>query len=630
MHVRTEGAGIKAPFYIRTKPLSVAARLLKKAHSLTFITAVAALWGTAEALITHVWGVRGVWRPLDLWESALTRSLFYLVVTAVSSLLAWSAAAAVNREKNVASSARWRAAAVVALAVAAEAGWLVLALTARFEFEWWFLSFDVRDPVGFAAYWAVFLAGAIPLAAALGFLFRFLGRRLPRVGRWFRAAGVLLFAGLVGYHVTAPRFRPVAPGPDIVLVVLDAWRADAFNRELMPNLAAFAERHAVTYRNARATASWTIPSMGSVFTGEYADVHARRHLLAPVRRPPTVARLLYAAGYDTYALNANRLLQRFSYVVDGFDHYYYAEDRPLLRLVRFYDTNWYGPAFRKVLNKTPTCEYSRRLARELETVTSTRGRRPRFVWAHFMDPHAPYAPPPGYYSGADAELVNDYRPAVKTRAPAYHRLYDGECRFMDDLLEPILARLAAGGRTVVVVTADHGEEFWEHKTYEHGKSVYETVLRVPLLVAVPGEPAGDFKDPVTLLDLGPTILDVAGVAKPANMRGRSLLRTPGEEAVLIYAGSKFGASPDYKPKRRDCVFWRDWKLILPHDGGSRPGEFYDLLLDPEENDPLLSRSSLADALFVALSLWQETVSREEVAEFDEDFAAELRALGYVQ
>ncbi len=598
--------------------------------SAAFAAAAAFFWGTAEALITHVWGLRAVWRPLDLWESAFDRAVFYLFVTAAVSLLAWGAAFAVKRKRGLAASAPWRHAGVIALAVAANAGWLALALTARFEFKWWFLAFDVRRPGGFATYWLTLLVSAVGAAAALGFLIRFLMRRFPKVGALFQAVGTALFAGLVAYHVISPLARPLARGPDIFLVVLDAWRADAFNHELTPKLTSFAERHAITFRNARATAPWTEPSMGSVFTGEYPDEHARRHLMTPPERPPTVARLLHDAGYDTHAVTANRLLQRFSYVVDGFDDFYFRGDSPLLRFVHFYDTNWYGPAIRRTVKREPTYETSRRLAERLDALASRPGRRPRFVWAHFMDPHTPYAPPPGYYLRGDERFIYEYRKRTKPRRFAHRRLYDGECRFMDDLLAPILEKIAANGRAVVILTSDHGEEFWEHKTYEHGKSVYETVLRVPLIIAAPGEPPANFNEPVTLLDLGPTVLDLAGVKKPLNMRGGSLLRAPAGEPTLIYAGSKFTESPDYKPKRRNCVIWRDWKLILPHDGAPRAGEFYDLRVDPEEKEPLPGRRRLAQTLRVALTAWKETVSAGPAVNVDEDHEAELRALGYIQ
>jgi arylsulfatase A-like enzyme len=595
-----------------------------------FVAAVAFFWGATEALITHVWGLRAVWRPLDLWESAFDRAVFYLFVTAAVSLLAWGAAFAVKRKRGVAASAPWRHAGVIALAVAANAGWLVLALTARFKFKWWFLAFDVRRPGGFATYWLTLLVAAVGVAAAFGFLSRFLRRRFPKAGALFRVAGTALFVALVAYHVISPLSRPVPRGPDIFLVVLDAWRADAFNRELTPKLMSFAERHAITYRNARATASWTEPSMGSVFTAEYPDEHARRHRMTPLERPPTVARRLSDAGYDTHALNANRLLQRFSYVVDGFDDFYYGGESSLLRAVHFYDTNWYGPAVRRIAKREPTSETSRRLAARLDALAARPGRRPRFVWVHFMDPHTPYAPPPAYYRPSDAAYVNDYRPEIKSRAPAHRRLYDGECRFMDDLLAPILEKTAAKGRAVVILTSDHGEEFWEHKTYEHGKSVYETVLRVPLAIAVPGGPPASFSEPVTLLDLGPTVLDLAGVSKPLSMRGESLLRRPSGEPTLIYAGSKFTESPDYKPERQNCVIWRDWKLILPHDGAPEAGEFYDLRVDPEEKEPLPGKQRLIQTLTFALTAWKETVSAGPAVNVAEDHEAELRALGYIQ
>ncbi|UCH78131.1 MAG: sulfatase [Candidatus Coatesbacteria bacterium] len=594
--------------------------------------ALAAAWGTAEAAINRLWGLRATWRPVDFWESAFDRAVWYLVVAAVVMAVVGGAARLFRRRRAAAArAAPWGLAAAAALAVAVNAGWLVLALTQEFEFRWWFLAFDVREPGGFATYWGVFLAGAVGATAALGFLLGWLRRRLFVAGSVLRAGGVVLFGGLLAYHLLAPAARPVASGPDVVFIVLDAWRADNFNAELMPKTFAWAQRYGIVYRNARAPASWTAPSMGSVFTGEYPDVHARRYLEAPWRRPPTVARLLYDAGYDTRAVNGNRLLQRFSYIVDGFDDFYYGDDVPALRLLHFYDTNWYGPAARNLLNPDPSFTTSQRLASRLEKTFHRRGRRPRFIWVHFMDPHTPYAPPPEYYDAADQKYVDEYRPALRERAPAYRRLYDAECRFLDDLLAPRLEELVADGRTAVVLASDHGEEFWEHKTYEHGKSVYETVLRVPLVIVPPGErPRADFKTPVTLLDLGPTLLDFAGVQPPPNFAGRTLLRPEGE-AEFIYVGSEFTESFEYKPNRRDCVIAGDWKLILPAHNYAFLGELYDLRPDPEETDPWVPQDNRwARELREVLGQWKTAVGGPAVTDEQEDVRSDLRALGYVR
>jgi arylsulfatase A-like enzyme len=604
-------------------------KFLRKFTAVAFPAAVAAFWGTAEALITRLWGLRAVWRPVDFWESAFDRAAFYFVVAAAATLLAWAAALAVKGKRGAAASAPWRSAAVISLALAVNAGWLALALTATFEFKW-IVSFDVREPGGFALFWVPFAVGAGGATVGLGFLLRALRRRAPAAGRAARAAGVILLLVLIAYHVIAPAARPVAHGPDVVFVVLDAWRADNFNAELMPHMTAFARRYGVIYRNARAAASWTSPSMGTIFTGEYPDVHAQRHLMKPWDRPPTVARALYDAGYDTYAVNANRLLQRHSYIVDGFDHYYFGDESPFLHFIHFYDTNWYGSAARAVLVGQPTYETSRRLARKLEAITARKGRRPRFIWVHFMDPHTPYAPPPGYYDAADAPYIGDYRPMKKERAPAHRRLYDGECRYMDDLLSPILEELAEGGRTAIVVAADHGEEFWEHKTYEHGKSLYDTVLRVPLIIARPGEPAGDFKDPVTLFDLGPTLLDVAGATKPAHMDGETLLRPPGGPPKLMYFGSEFTESYDYHPNRQNCVVWLDWKLVVPDADPDYLGEYYDERVDPAEKNPWLEQGPLAHSLRAALIEWRKAVAGKSAPEAYEDLSVDLRALGYIK
>ena len=250
-----------------------------------------------------------------------------------------------------------------------------------------------------------------------------------------------------------------------------------------------------------------------------------------------------------------------------------------------------------------------------------------------MDSHAPYEPPPGYYDPADEKYIKDRRPHLKARADAYHRLYEGECAFLDDLVAQVLNAIREPDNTAVIVTSDHGEEFWEHYTYGHGKSVYETVTRVPLIVAVPGEAPAVNDTPTSLIDLAPTFLHLAGVDVPADMPGRPLGATRRErQDKLIFIGSNYTDRKDYRPPRRDAVILWPWKLSLEHRKMKAPGEYFNLAEDPGERNPL-PEDDVANALRKKLRKWKMAVKPKgegpgKAADFAD--AADLRALGYVR
>jgi arylsulfatase A-like enzyme len=192
--------------------------------------------------------------------------------------------------------------------------------------------------------------------------------------------------------------------------------------------------------------------------------------------------------------------------------------------------------------------------------------RPFFLWMHFIDPHNPYDQPAG------GTVFGD-RPIDR---------YDAEIRLVDDQLGAILAALDRTGlaaRTVVAVAADHGDEFFEHGNEFHGRSLYTELARVPLVIAVPGAAARTIAPPVSLVDLGPTLLDLVGLARPAGQNGRSL-------AASVLAGAP---PPDRvvlaeliadRNITRNLVggFHGGWEVIWDQDANT--WELYDLTRDP--------------------------------------------------
>jgi arylsulfatase A-like enzyme len=252
-----------------------------------------------------------------------------------------------------------------------------------------------------------------------------------------------------------------------------------------------------------------------------------------------------------------------------------------------------------------------------------------------MDPHGPYIPPPGYYDPADEKYIIDYQPRKRTRGDAYKRLYDGECRFMDDLLSPLLPRLAAEPRTLSFVAADHGEEFWEHGKYSfgHGKTVYENLIRVPFFAYVPDREAASITTPISLVDLAPSILAYTGREAPATMQGESFLTPDGgviEKDRLIFMGCGNFKLSQKQPERRNAVVMWPYKLILPHKRENAWGEYYNLEEDPGETENLPGCPEKR-RLRRALKQWRKAARRGPEDEgFGDAAAADLRALGYIQ
>ncbi len=607
----------------------------KIASSTSFVAATAFFWGATEAFVNYRWPPKGVWRP-DLWlPSTYNRVIFYAVAVAAVAVLAVGVkalAALIGRRR--AGERRWRGPVAVAAVVAANAGWLVLGLINSYELNLGLFKLDVQEAGPFFGYWAFFAVAGAGLALGLGFGLG--GRRWARAaGRYVQIAGAVLFVALViGRFVDAAR-RPRPRGPNVVLIVLDAWRADTFRPDLMPNLCAYARQNALVFDRAWSNATWTLPAMGTMFTGQYPDTNVTRRRRRAKVDCPTLAQTLRAAGYETAAFSANRILNRDNPITDGFENFYFTDWLPFLREVHFYDTNWYAPAVRGLLHGPPSYKDSLILTGMLRSYLGRPHRRPYFLWAHYMDPHGPYKPPPGYYSRADEKHILDYRPWSRKRRHALKRLYDGECKFVDDLFASILPRLAAQTRTIIVITSDHGEEFWEHKmhTFGHGKSVYDTLTRIPLIISIPGKTPDVVKKQVSLVDLAPTLLVLTGHEPPPTMQGRPFFTPDGRVTAAqrpVFIGSSFFKMSKGKPERQDAVVVWPRKLILYHGRPSAPGEYYDLAADPGESRPL--REDLyAARLREALTAWHEGLSHAyESPDYGGAAAPDLRALGYIQ
>jgi len=359
---------------------------------------------------------------------------------------------------------------------------------------------------------------------------------------------------LAGAANAAPRPAASIPPdlrdkPNIIVIVADALRADrlscytqcpadGYTKNQTPQIDALA-RDGVLYREMSAQASWTKPSVGTILTSLYPSSHQAVHAESQLPAAATaLAEVLSVNGYRTAGLVTNAYITPLFGFDQGFDSYVYLEP----------DDPFFAPsaatrlAIHRALMRTDLGRWQRQTFgtwpgpyyREAEVVNAhllpwlEAQRTGRFfVYVHYMDPHTPYFRHP-----YDGTAFMDALPP--DQAGWVSSLYDGEVVYLDAHLGALFDALKTWGLyddALIVFTADHGEEFFEHGGWGHGATLYEEQLRVPLIVKYPGgQYAGTVDEGCARsLDLAPTVLDVTGIPIPGTMQGVSL--RPGENAL---------------------------------------------------------------------------------------------------
>ncbi len=382
--------------------------------------------------------------------------------------------------------------------------------------------------------------------------------------------------------------------PNIVLIVVDTMRADhvgsyGYAKPVTPRLDELAA-HGTRFSRARAASSWTLPSVASILTGRYPAEHgAERMTLVLNDQQTMLAETLAAAGYDTVGFSANAaVVTPESGFAQGFGRFEVLEKRGPQSGP---DPVWSGNP-KQPAGPDATADVVTDAA--LAWLASRGGAtRPYFLYVHYFDPHASYSPPVPYAEKlgvrADDPLRGPAQPLVmlkKTLTPeelaTLRGLYDAEIAFTDHEIGRLLDGLGFGRThdTVFVMTADHGEEFKEHGGMQHARTLYEEVLRVPLLVAGGDFPAGRVVDaPVSLVSIFPTLGELAHAELPPGLPGRSLvpvLRGAAPALDPVFADLPFGGV------HRSAIVDGTWKLMIDH--GFAP-KLYDLSSDPTESTP---------------------------------------------
>ena len=454
------------------------------------------------------------------------------------------------------------------------------------------------------------------------------------------AAAGLVAAAKAAASGPQPVARPAVPAalpgarPSFLVYLVDALRADQLGpyggpSGLTPNLDRFAAG-AVVFERARAQSSWTRPAVASLFTGLTPLRHGATGVESRLpEEVSTLAERLQQSGYRTGYVTANGNTSATFGFDQGCDFFRYLHGNNGIQKVR-----WRGvhAAARKFFDDLPPAT-------------------PYFLVLHTVEPHAPYLPSPVHRArwakAADPRLGE--RGTLVTlpgRSPGeeivrqVRQLYDAEVADADEGFGAILAELERRGRlaeTSIVFLSDHGEELFDHGNVEHGKSLYEEQLEIPLLWSLPGRPDGQrVAAAIDQIDFAPTLLELVGLEIPPEIQGRS------------FAAALQGGEP---PPARSSPAWLDrlrfhqealasggFKLI--RDRGPRPEtvlageELFDLATDPRELRPLGEERALRrDALRAQLEHWSRLSAgalEGPAAAIDDRLRRELQALGYLQ
>ena len=479
---------------------------------------------------------------------------------------------------------------------------------------------------------------------------------------------------------------PASSRPDVLLIVIDTLRHDAVfgdssdPRRGMP-LTVEALSTLVAFTNCQTQSSWTRPSMATLFTSLYPTAHgALRGHGHPDRDPDrsspddplraslvTLAEVLSDADYRTIAIQTNPQLFPSFGVAQGFDHYRFQNHAP---------AEWVTDAALEWIERSGSVR--------------TRGRAsdPLFVYVHYMDPHTPYLRHEDQeYSqwvglrpdGASLErlLAGNFTDREVARQ---RELYRGEVTHTDREIARLLTRLGESPRwrdALVILTSDHGEEFWEHGGFEHGHSLHDEILRVPLLIGGPWldmfrmaeaveheEPGGIspiaadssssrvagslaasagsavgsaiqvVPSQVRLLDVMPTILDLIFLDGPTEMQGASLVRELTEEGPF-HDRVSFAEGILYGSEQWSC---RDahWKRIVKLDTGL--GTLYRTGPDPdEETDVAAEEHAVSSGIDEQMVSWHKenrAISARhgavEATHPDAQQLERLRSIGYAR
>jgi arylsulfatase A-like enzyme len=474
-------------------------------------------------------------------------------------------------------------------------------------------------------------------------------------------------------------FAPARPGqeetvsnrPNVIFIIIDALRRDrlsCYGYDIeTPHIQSLAD-DGILYTAALSNCSWTRPSIASMITSLNPLQHNVRTGLQSLNRDlTTIAKVMSSNGYFTIGLVNNPHINSTMNFDIGFDYYEYFEPLKLYP----YPAEAPGLKYKDLINRI-----ARRLASKKKMVyydyqeASTTSKylielisRARdnncFLFVHYMDPHAPYFTEPytGHYMNPKVDYTRENLATVKGA-------YEAEIKRVDRAIGLLIGYLKNSGQydnTMIIFTADHGEEFLDHGGWGHGKSLFDEQLRIPLIIKLPhNEKAGTIDSTlVESIDIAPSIAGYLNIDIPGSWTGINIFSdssgSPHGSPHGSPFGSPFGSVQDVQDTRNQQTRWSlaeskgsgnqllslrstDEKIYLRYrEGVLAEKHYYNLKDDPKELNNLAYDSEYQQRVWDLISSLKELENRytraayvPEEIKLDEETKERLKALGYLQ
>ena len=452
--------------------------------------------------------------------------------------------------------------------------------------------------------------------------------------------------------------------PNVVLLTIDTLRADRLGcyghkAHLTPNIDRLAQS-GIRFEQAISGGSWTQAAFPVILTSSYAAMYGGcLGRLAPER--PSPIETLASYGYSTGGFSTNLHLSRATGFNRGFHHFVElnpSETDPRLRRMKGGQRLLQSELTHSVMRTVGVRMRPARLYSSATEVTDSlcqwleQVETPFFAWGHYMDVHWPYYmeeslvhPRDIAQAWQDLALMNGRsnfdRDRSLTTAERDHfiDLYETSLKYLDDQIGRLINSIQTSryaDNTVIILVADHGEEFLDHGRWGHWESnLFDEILRVPLIMWLPGGPQGEvIRQQVRLLDLMPTILDLCGCPVSDDLMGSSMM------SLFAQSASKYDGEETISEMRRDpwhriAVRTDSFKYIWDNKRPDQP-ELYDLRADPGEKRNVCDRfpqqvsrfQAIVDAHRLRVAGTEPAVAVPKL-ELDEDVASRLRDLGYL-
>ncbi len=516
-------------------------------------------------------------------------------------------------------------------------------------------SLSVPEQAGIAA---AFLVLALALYAILSLLLHKKFFKILFSGPGAPVLWAVYFVVTFGYALLDSYFTndsgrayqtsPFGSMPPVVLIMADALRTDhmscyGYKKSITPNIDRFAE-DGILFTHNFAQSSWTKPQTASLLTSLYPSTH--NTYLKPHVLPEsviTIAEAMSDMGYITGGVVSNINLSPIFNFHQGFDYYcylapdyyFYAEESSsklcLYNLMRLVKARFLSR--RKKVNHfyQDASVVNRKTTEWLDTIEG----QPFFLFQHYMDPHDPYFAHP--YDGRCIARVSTPNPPPE-KAEEMRMLYDQDIYYMDQHFGMLMDYLKSRGlyeSSLIIFTADHGEEFYDHGGWWHGTALFEEQIRVPLIVKLPGNRNAGRTDSrlIRSIDVAPFIINAAGGEKPESMQGDYFVPAdPESHCAEVFA------EEDHERNVITSIRTDRWKLILTKEGSPRmhaPVQLFDIREDPGE------RSNVAGQYPDVVRMLQEQLQKikheaqrqaykEQKKSIDSQTQDRLKALGYVE